>query len=301
MHVITLPKSTLMSMKQHYTHYLKANPPAHSLFCAVYQGTTITAYTSGKVLFQGKQADQEAALWQEALQKNAQSTTSLPPHFHSLSVIGSDEVGTGSYFGSLVVCSAFVPSHQLEDLKKLGVQDSKKLTDTRIQQLAKLLKERIPYHIIDVLPEKYNDVQPTMSQGQMKAELHNHALIHLLKKIAPQKPDAILIDQFEQPSTYYRHIQHKPIQIKENVYFATKGESHHLAVAAASIIARATFLDTLNTLSQQAGCLLPSGANSTVDEVAAQLIHHYGIEVLHKFAKYHFANTQKAIHLETRL
>lgn len=300
MTVLLLSQSTLTKMQQHYANYLKAKPPMHSLFCAVYHGTTITAYSSGKVLFQGKDAEQEAALWQTLTQKPL-TTSSLPANFQHLSVMGSDEVGTGSYFGSLVVCAAFVEKTQLDELKRLGVQDSKQLTDTRIKQLAQQLKECIPYHIINVLPQKYNAVQPTMSQGKMKAELHNHALMLLLKKIAPLKPEAILIDQFELPSTYYKHIQDKQVQIKENVYFATKGESHHLAVAAASIIARATFLETLAELSQKAQCILPSGAHQAVDNIAAQLIHQHGLDYLNQFAKLHFANTQKAIYLEKEL
>ncbi|MDV2687439.1 ribonuclease HIII, partial [Alkalihalophilus lindianensis] len=83
----------------------------------------------------------------------------------------------------------------------------------------------------------YNKVQQKgMSQGKMKALLHNQAIVNVLEKIAPEKPEAILIDQFVQPSTYFQHIKGQKTIARENVYFSTKAEGIHLAVAAASIL-----------------------------------------------------------------
>lgn len=297
MTVIHATETEIKTMQQHYAAHLKQTPPPHSIFSATLPGVTITAYHSGKVLFQGARADQEAQQWSNTNtppSKTTSSKSSLPKNFASWSVIGSDEVGTGSYFGSLIVCAAYVDKKQLTQLKTLGVQDSKNLTDARIITIAKELKQRLPHVILDVTPEKYNAIQPTMSQGQMKAECHNHALLRLLKQLHPIQPEGILIDQFELPKTYFNHIKHKEQQVKERVYFATKGESHHLAVASASIIARAAFLESLETLSQQIGVQLPSGAGSSVDTVAARIIQTSGMETLAKVAKLHFANTQKA-------
>lgn len=297
MTVIHADARTISTMQQHYTAYLKQTPPPHSVFSATLTGVTVTAYHSGKVLFQGANAEKEALKWSKTTietQKTSDKKSALPKGFDSWSVIGSDEVGTGSYFGSLIVCAAYVDKEQIVQLKKLGVQDSKNLTDARIMTIAQELKRLLPHVILDVDPTKYNDIQPTMSQGQMKAECHNHALLRLLKQLHPVKPEGILIDQFELPKTYFNHIKHKEQQVTENVYFATKGESHHLAVASASIIARAAFLESLETLSQQIGVNLPSGAGSPVDTVAAHIIKTAGMDTLAKVAKLHFANTQKA-------
>lgn len=288
---------TINLLQQFYQPYLKETPPAHSIFSASYNGVTITAYKSGKVLFQGKNANEEASQWSTvstASPEKKSSSTHLPKGFEIWAVIGSDEVGTGSYFGSLTVCAAFLDSSLLDWAKQQGVKDSKQLTDEKIIALAQTLRKRVPHVLLDVLPEKYNQVQPSMSQGEMKAKLHNDAIRKLLQKIKPIEPDGILIDQFELPKTYFNHIKDQPVQVKEHVYFATKGESHHLSVAAASIIARAKWLETLQELSKNIGTTLPSGAGENVDKVAAELIQTHGEQCLNALAKLHFANTQKA-------
>lgn len=298
--VLTASPNLLKKMKEYYASYSKPVPPAHSLFSAKKNGTTITAYNSGKVVFQGNAAEQEAALWSseatvsEKAKKKPAPSASLPDGFASWSVVGSDEVGTGSYFGPLTVVAAYVDRSQMELVKELGVQDSKNLTDKQIIAIAKDLLTFLPYSLLNVSPEKYNKIQPTMSQGKMKAVLHNQAIGNVLDKISPHRPDAVLIDQFELPQTYYKHIRSEKQQVKENVYFATKGESHHLAVAAASILARYAFLKELESMSKQAGLLLPSGANAASDVAAAKLLKKGGMSLLSKYAKLHFANTDKA-------
>jgi ribonuclease HIII len=124
--------------------------------------------------------------------------------------------------------------------------------------------------------------------------LHNQALIHLLNKIAPEKPEAILVDQFAEAHVYFRHIQAQKTIIKEHVYFSTKAESIHIAVAAASILARYSFLKAMDQLSKKAGFELPKGAGPAVDAAAARLIREKGLNALSQFAKIHFANTEKA-------
>ena len=109
--------------------------------------------------------------------------------------------------------------------------------------------------------EKYNELlDKGNNQGKLKALLHNKAIINLLAKIAPTKPDGILIDQFTQPDTYYKYLANQKQVQRDNVYFATKGESIHLAVAAASILARYSFVKQFDELSKKAGMQLPKGA-----------------------------------------
>ena len=312
--VLKVTTDQLKKMAVFYQDYV-VKPVPHSLFTAKKNQTTITGYNSGKVLFQGQNAENEAALWQRSyertgavnppaakkeVKKEIASKAGLPAGFSEWSVIGSDEVGNGSYFGPLTVCAVYASAEQLPLLKKLGVQDSKALTDARIMAIAKQLLQQVPHSVINLMPEKYNEIQPTMSQGKMKALLHNQVLNHLLKKIAPEKPKAILIDQFELPSTYFKHISDQKVQVKENLHFQTKGESHHLAVAAASIIARYYFLKTLAEMTEASGYPIPSGAGANVDLVAAEMYREGGLELLNKYTKLHFANTQKAIRLANR-
>jgi ribonuclease HIII len=299
--VIKAAESVMKEMERFYSASLLDKIPNGALFAAKLPDCTITAYKSGKVLFQGKAAGQEAARWQEQEKENTvppltkSHSTNLPANFSSLSIIGSDEVGTGDYFGPITVVAAYVAKEKIPSLQQLGVKDSKGLTDEKIIHIAKQLIKEIPYSLLILHNEKYNQLQTSgMSQGKMKALLHNQAIIKLLDKIAPVRPEAILIDQFVESTTYYNYLKGEKTIVKESVYFRTKAEGLHVAVAAASIIARYAFLKAMDSLSQQAGMELPKGAGAQVDIIAAKLIETKGLSELSKYAKLHFANTEKA-------
>ena len=117
---------------------------------------------------------------------------------------------------------------------------------------------------------------------------------HVLEKIAPEKPEAILIDEFAKEQIYYAHLKGQKKIIRENVLFSTKAEGIHLGVAAASMIARYAFVRHFENLSKRAGFTIPKGAGAAVDKAAARLILDKGTEVLPEFVKLHFANTEKA-------
>ncbi|KRN59392.1 ribonuclease HIII [Limosilactobacillus secaliphilus] len=268
-----------------------------AVFHAKMPGVTVTGYRTGKVLFQGKLASEEAARWGKAGSSTTPATKqpaqkgSLPNGFSSWSVLGSDEVGTGSYFGPLTTAAVFVDQSQVAELQGWGVQDSKKLTDPTIIRLAKKIIKSCPYHVVNLDPQDYNRLIKKYNQAQLKALCHNLVLGKVEGKIQPQKPQAVLIDQFVSASTYYRYLSGQPTIIKQNVYFREKGESYHVAVAAASIVARYYSLLSMDRLSQKAGITLPIGAGQQVDQVAVKLVKK-GLD-LGEFAKLHFANTKK--------
>lgn len=294
--IIKTTAKQIEKMKQTYSTFLLPKKVPYISFVAKKNGTTITAYTSGKVMFQGTNAEKEAGLWgeaQSAAKKNSKSTD-LPPDLPHLSVLGSDEVGNGSYFGPLTVCAAYVDKTKLDLLKQLGVRDSKEMKDPQIVQLAKILKETIPYQLLVLSPKKYNEIQPKYNAVRMKVALHNQAIHLLLQKIAPTKPDAILIDQFTPEANFKKYVQSEKNQIQEKLYFVTKGEQYHLAIAAASIISRASFLEELDKASAELGFTLPSGAGTKSDHVAAKILQKGGLPLLENYAKLHFANTEKA-------
>lgn len=267
--------------------------PNRAVFASKITGVTITGYKSGKVLFQGPLAEKEAGRWgtNSTPHSPKKVASDLPANFAHLAVLGSDEVGTGAYFGPLTTAAVFVPADQVDELIKLGVKDSKKLTDPKILELAKAIEQRCPYHVLDLAPHDYNRLINQYNQAQLKALCHNFVLLKVLDKIAPTKPDSILIDQFVQAKTYFNYLKGQDRILKDQVYFKEKGESYHVAVAAASIIARAYSLVTMNRLSDEAGMTLPIGAGSTVDQVAIKLVKA-GKDLDH-FAKLHFANTKK--------
>ena len=292
--VLKLSKTEIKKLKNYYADYLLNKKVPYSEFSAKKNGTSITAYTSGKVLFQGKNAEQEAARWGSSDPSAAKTSSSLPKNFASLAVLGSDEVGNGSYFGPLCVCAAYADKEHLDALKRLGVKDSKMLTDDQIRKMATAIKELIPYRLLVVSPEKYNEIQPKYNAVRMKVALHNQAIRLLLDQIAPTKPEAILIDQFTSEANYMKYVKQESQRIEQKIYFVTKGEQYHLSVAAASIISRASFLDELDKASLALGTKVPSGAGKPSDELAAKLLRQGGIDLLSKFAKLHFANTEKA-------
>ncbi|MBM7584896.1 ribonuclease HIII [Bacillus pakistanensis] len=303
--VLICKPAIIEEMIHFYKSTLSDKKPPGSVFVAKPTGCTITAYKSGKVLFQGSNGEIEAGKWGDGTAKSInapkQQPSHLPEGFAKLSVIGSDEVGTGDFFGPITVVSAYVKKEQMALLKELGVKDSKNIKDEQIIEIAKQLIVTIPYSLLILHNEKYNELQAKgMTQGKMKALLHNKAILNLLDKISPEKPEAILIDQFVEKNTYYKHIAGQKIIQREKVFFSTKGESVHLSVAAASIIARYAFLREFDKLSEKVGLSLPKGAGKQVDIAAAKIIRSDGIDHLKSMTKWHFANSEKAIHLARR-
>ncbi|WP_102263809.1 ribonuclease HIII [Mesobacillus jeotgali] len=291
----------IKKMKEYYSKFLIDKLPPGSVFAAKTPSCAITAYKSGKVLFQGKDGETEAARWGTALAPSAKKAAApipgshLPKNIGEISIIGSDEVGTGDYFGPITVVAAYVRRQDIPVLKELGVQDSKNLKDDKIIEIAKQLVTFLPHSLLTLHNEKYNQMQMKgMSQGKMKALLHNQAIHHVLEKIAPEKPEAILIDEFAKEQIYYAHLKGQKKIIRENVLFSTKAEGIHLGVAAASMIARYAFVRHFENLSKRAGFTIPKGAGAAVDKAAARLILEKGTEVLPEFVKLHFANTEKA-------
>ncbi|WP_313891641.1 ribonuclease HIII [Psychrobacillus sp.] len=305
--VLLLEASQIEKVKAHYTKFKVERSAPGVVFAAKLSDTTVTIYKSGKVMFQGNGASREASLWGTADKVTPKATSVntkgdlLPPNFANLSVIGSDETGTGDYFGPITVAACFVREDQIELVKELGVKDSKMLTDDSMRIMAPELMATLTHSVLILKNEKYNDIQGRgSSQGKIKALMHNQALKHVLKKMVPEKPAYILIDQFAERGIYYNHIKAEKEIIKENVLFSTKAEQIHVSVAAASIIARYAFLKEMDRLSNIANTTIPKGASAKVDEIAAKIYLKHGETFLKSITKWHFANTQKAMKLANK-
>lgn len=304
--VIVLSATQLKEVMSHYASNRIERKAPGVIFAAKLSDTSITAYKSGKVLFQGGGSTREAMRWGTTQQKSAIKISStkgdtLPEGFALKSVLGSDETGTGDFFGPMTVAACYVPADKIELIQFLGVKDSKMLTDDLMRKIAPDLKDALTYKILVLGNEKYNTVQAKgWSQGKIKALLHNQALKHVLTKIAPEKPEFILIDQFAERGIYYNHVKAEKEIIRENVLFSTKAEQLHVSVAAASILARVAFLEEMDKLSLLAGVTIPKGAGSKVDEAAARLLLAKGEDFLTSITKKHFANTGKATALANK-
>lgn len=291
-------------MIKHYEDMKCDKTPPYAIFQVKDYDCVTTLYESGKVMFQGLGADIEASYWTEqerVLNNNIIDTTSKEKEkkekeekkvFINEASIGSDEVGTGDYFGPLVVTASFVSKENIAYMQELGVRDSKKLTDDKIIKIAPLLIKKIPHTTIILTNKEYNDFHSTdINMNKIKAILHNKCLLSVIKKDGVEYKK-IVVDQFEPPKNYYAHLNQVPEKVT-NITFMTKAEDQCMSVAASSIISRYIFLNEMNKLSKRFNIEMPLGASTLVDEVGATLISKYGKDILKDIAKLNFKNTEK--------
>lgn len=285
-------KDDLQNLIKVLTSQQVNNNNPYVTFAAKVKGGTVLVYTSGKVVFQG--ANAETIAEQFGYQSASQSTSDTVSG-QNIPLIGSDEVGNGSYFGGLAVVASFVTPDDHALLKKLGVDDSKNLTDSKIRQIAPILENNIKHKALLLSPQKYNQV---VGKGKMhnavsvKVALHNQAIYLLLQDGV--KPEKIVIDAFTSRQNYQKYLKNEVNQFANPLTLEEKAEGKYLAVAVSSIIARNLFLENLDKLSQEVQYKLPSGAGSQSDKAASQILTAYGMSGLEHTAKLHFANTQKA-------
>ena len=237
----------------------------------------ITVYTSNKVVFQGKEAEYYASSFQQ--------TQSFQAH------AGSDEVGTGDFFGPVCVCACVINELSYEKLPLSQLKDSKKIKDADILEIAPELMKILPHSLLILGNQKYNEVHHNYNMNQIKAMLHNQAYLHLKKKVKTL-PSLIIIDQFTPENNYYRYLANEA-SVFSGIHFETKAEDKYLAVACASIIARYAFLKAFDEMSLQYQWDFPKGASAAVDRNAAQFVKQFGEKKLKNVAKLHFKNTEK--------
>ena len=263
----------------------QTTPPQYAKWQLKPENCVITCYTSGKTVFQGKDANVYAAAFMEVQDEiSTPTTTSRYPQ------AGSDEVGTGDYFGPVCVCASYVTKDDVDFLVKLGVRDSKQMSDADMLKIGPLLMERIPHSLLIVPPQKYNQVHESNNLNAIKAKLHNQAYINLAKKI--ELPSFKIIDQFTPETSYYRYLKNEP-QVIRGIHFETKAEDKYLSVAVGSIISRYGFLKTWEEMEQKYNMTLPKGSGDKVDIAAQAFVERYGFERLGEIAKLHFKNTEK--------
>ena len=263
----------------------QTTPPQYAKWQLKPENCVITCYTSGKTVFQGKDANVYAAAFMEVQDEIPNTTTT-----NQYPQAGSDEVGTGDYFGPVCVCASYVTQDNVDFLIKLGVRDSKQMSDADMLKIGPLLMERIPHSLLIVPPQKYNRVHESNNLNAIKAKLHNQAYINLAKKI--ELPSFKIIDQFTPETSYYRYLKNEP-QIIRGIHFETKAEDKYLSVAVGSIISRYGFLKTWEEMEKKYNMTLPKGSGDKVDIVAQAFVERYGLERLGEIAKLHFKNTEK--------
>ena len=291
-------------MIEHYQDMVTGKPP-YSIFQVKEYDCVITLYESGKVMFQGIGADIEANMWKdleshynnrnidEEIKQKEEKTNNKEYYYYD--AIGSDEVGTGDYFGPIIVTATLVDKSTRKLLEDLKIMDSKKITDDKIRRCAPIIMKKLPYVTFTLSNPKYNELtNKGFNMNKIKAILHNKVLYELSNKGIPYHK--IIVDQFTTPRSYFSYLKQENINEKvTKITFLTKGESAHLSVAAASVISRYLFLEEMDKLSNKYGITILKGASDKVDEIGKQIVKKYGKDELNKIAKINFKNTDKIL------
>lgn len=292
-------------MIDYYDLLRRDKKPPYSVFQAEEGGTIITLYESGKVMFQGISADIDANMWKDLeshynnrdidseLKKKEEKEDDKTYYYYD--AIGSDEVGTGDYFGPIIVTATLVDKSTRKLLEDLKIMDSKKMTDDKIRRCAPILMNKLPYVTSTLSNTKYNEMSSKgFNMNKIKAILHNRVLFELSNKGIPYHK--IIVDQFTTPRSYFSYLKQENIEDKvTKITFLTKGESKHLSVAAASVISRYRFLQEMDKLSEKYKVDIPKGASPKVDSVAKKILDTYGKNELSKIVKLNFKNTEKIL------
>ena len=212
--VIKVNDEIKKKMIEYYKDKVRDKKIPYVVFQAQEEDTVITMYESGKVMFQGVSADVDAAMWGTALENTKEKQAERKKEnakYYNCSAVGSDEVGTGDYFGPIVVTATFVSKEDIPFLEKLGVGDSKKIDDSKILKIAPEIAKKIKYKSVILSNREYNEnYTKDINMNKIKAILHNRVLYQLVNEVRP-KYDYIIVDEFAREARYYDYIKYSII------------------------------------------------------------------------------------------
>ena len=307
---LKVSENTKKEMEEFFADCKRAKTPPYAVFQADDADTVVTLYESGKAVFQGMSADISANLWiererhlnpqkklevtnSETKEKTKKDEIIVDPKIYNSSAIGSDEVGTGDYFGPIVVTAAYVKKEDIPYLEEIGVKDSKKLTDDKIMEIVPKILKKIDYESLILTNKEYNErFKDGNNMNKLKAILHNKVLGKMVLKV--KEFDYIIVDEFAKREIYYSYLRESQ-NVVRGITFLTKGETRSLAVAAASLISRYIFIKEFDKLSESVDMFLPKGASNLVDEAGIEIVKKYGKDKLNEVAKLNFKNTDKIL------
>ena len=272
---LKLDAEKIARLKQTFKDCIKNNPNEYIDTFIQRDDLTISIYKSGKVVFQGNDAFFYASAYLD--KKLARQA-------------GSDEVGTGDYFGPVCVCACIVEENEFSLLDELHVTDSKQLTDNKIIEIAPILINKIKHSLLILDNLKYNEVHEKYNLNAIKAKLHNKAYLNLLDK-GYDIPKAAYVDEFTPKDIYFSYLKDEP-NVYHDLVFETKAESNYPAVACASVIARYAFLEKMKQLENKYQMRFHLGAGDDTNEDIKVFVSKYGADRLKEVAKVHFKNSE---------
>lgn len=295
--VIRVSDKTREKMIKYYEDKKRDKVIPYVVFQAQDGDTVVTMYESGKIMFQGTTADVDSSMWLEMDGQSKKENSEIKEKekkYYYCSSIGSDEVGTGDYFGPIVVTASFVKKEDIPYLEELGIKDSKKLTDEKILDIAPKVAKKIRYKSLILSNLEYNEKHGNNNNmNKIKAIMHNKALYQMVQD-THEEYDYIIVDEFARENRYYDYIKEMK-EIQRGITFMTKAEDKNLAVACSSVISRYIFLKEFDKLSDSIHIPLPKGAGNNVDKIGEEIVDKYGQDKLKEIAKLNFANTRRIL------
>ncbi|SCA58860.1 Ribonuclease HIII [Chlamydiales bacterium SCGC AB-751-O23] len=268
--------------------------PPYTIFAAKKKGVSCTLYQSGKLVVQGKEMTSfiEFYLEPEILKDFSFTYNDLSLDLESR--IGVDESGKGDFLGPLCVAGVYADEGMIKKLNDMGVKDSKKMTDKKILELKKKIVTLCPYHLIIISPKKYNELYDRFKNlNSLLAWGHATCIENLFHKTGCSN---VHIDKFANEHVVDRAVAAKKLDFK--IRQSHKGEAD-IVIAAASIIARGAFVQSLESMEQEFGQEFPKGASNRVKGAARQFMAKFSVEALSKVCKMHF-KTYEMIVSETK-
>lgn len=218
--------------------------PAYATACYQLGAVRLTLYPKGTLVVQGKEAQQ----WLDQHWP--------PPCLQTEAHGGSDESGKGDLFGPLCVAAVYLTQQQCATFRSMGLQDSKKMTRSAIQKLAKTIQSTTIWQAVVLTPYNYNQRYGLYKNvNTLLADLHTRVLFDITQK----QPTAPLItDQFASKETMQKAFQMHNFHPKQWSQ-QTRAEEHP-AVAASAVLARNAFEEWFTAMQQQHQVTLPKGA-----------------------------------------
>jgi ribonuclease HIII len=296
---LTPAEAAKLEMLLRDRHYEFREVP-YARFAASKDKLTVVFYESGKLVVQGKATREfiEFVLEPEILERAELGYEEVLNPEMLRPRIGVDESGKGDFFGPLCVAGVYVNEAVIRAWAGAGIRDSKLIkSDAKVRALAEQIRQT-PGCVSTVVPignEAYNRLFAKLrSVNRLLAWGHARVIENLMEHRARLQPppELAISDQFAATKdTVGKAIMALGREIE--LVQRHKAEAD-VAVAAASILARAEFIDRLAALEKKGGVRLPRGASKEVDQTARELFEQKGVEALRRVSKMHFRTAFRA-------
>ena len=262
---------------------------------------SVTSYTSGKLVVQGKGTGEfvQFTLETQVLKQARYGYENVWAQIENKEMFtkhaGTDESGKGDFLGPLVIACACTDETSADFLLKNGVADSKTIkSDKRIFMLDGIIRKACQgaFSVISIWPEKYNRLYSQFANlNRLLAWGHAQALENVLE-LVPDCPRAIS-DQFaSSPHVLTSALKERGRRI---VFEQHPRAEADVAVAAASILARAEFVRIMKILGKELEMELPKGGGEAATAAARKIVEKLGRNALSRYAKIHFKNANDAL------